>query len=72
VLWPWLAGLGLLAGVLLAVGAAFPIAGDPTGPLWTIRSISFIALAVFVVSASVGMLLRAKPTDATNTPPTRA
>ena len=27
VLWRW-----LLAGVLLAVGAAFPVAGDPTGP----------------------------------------
>ncbi len=44
VLWRWLAVLDVLAGVLLAVGAAFPLAGDPTGPLWTIRFISFIAL----------------------------
>jgi hypothetical protein len=70
VLWPWLAAVGVLAGVLLAIGAAFPIAGDPTGPLWTIRFISFIALAVFVVSASVGMLQRAEPAAATSTPPT--
>ena len=45
----WLAVVGVLAGVLLAIGTAFPIAGDPTGPLWTIRFLSFIALAVFVV-----------------------
>jgi len=68
VLWRWLAVVGVLAGVLPAVGAAFPIAGDPTGPLWTIRFISFIALAVFVVSASIGMLLRTEPVPATSTP----
>jgi hypothetical protein len=72
VLWRWLAAVGVLAGVLLTIGAAFPIAGDPTGPLWTIRFISFIALAVFVVSASVGMLQRAEPAAATSTPPTPA
>src|SRR6266545_3849154 len=72
VLWRWLAVVGLLAGVLLAVGAAFPVAGDPTGPLWTIRFISFIALAVFVVSASIGMLQHAEPAAPTSTPPTRA
>jgi hypothetical protein len=72
VLWRWLAVVGVLAGVLLAVGAAFPVAGDPTGPLWTIRFISFIALAVFVVSASIGMLRHAEPAAPTSTPPTRA
>jgi hypothetical protein len=71
VLWRWLALVGLLAGVLLAIGTAFPIAGDPTGPLWTIRFISFIALAVFVVPASIGMLLRAQPVATTSTPLTR-
>jgi len=68
VLWRWLAVLGVLAGVLLAVGAAFPLAGDPTGPLWTIRFISFIALGVFVVSAAIGMLRRAEPVAATSMP----
>jgi hypothetical protein len=72
VLWRWLAGVGVLAGVLLATGAAFPLAEDPSGPLWTIRFLSFIALAVFVVSASIGMLLGAGPTAPTGTPPTRA
>jgi hypothetical protein len=70
VLWRWLAMVGVLAGVLLVVGAAFPLADDPTGPLWTIRFLSFIALAVFVVAASVGMLLRAGPGTPTSTPPT--
>jgi hypothetical protein len=69
VLWRWLAGVGVLAGVLLVVGAAFPIADDPTGPLWTVRFASFIALAVFVVAASIGMLLGAGPTAPTSTPP---
>jgi hypothetical protein len=57
-LWCWLAVVGALAGVLLAVGAAFPLADDPTGPLWAIRFVGFIGLAVFVVSASIGMLRR--------------
>jgi hypothetical protein len=71
VLWRWLAVLGLFAGVLLAVGAAFPLAHDPTGPLWTVRFLSFIALTVFVVSASTGMLWHAEPVAATSTPLTR-
>jgi hypothetical protein len=58
VLWRWLAVVGALAGVLLVVGAAFPLGGDPTGPLWAIRFVGFIGLAVFVVAASVGMLRR--------------
>jgi hypothetical protein len=58
VLWRWLAVVGALAGVLLAVGAAFPLGGDPTGPLWAIRFVGFIGLAVFVVAASIGMLRR--------------
>ena len=70
VLWRWLAVVGVLAGVLLATGAAFPIAGDPTGPLWTIRFLSFIALLVFVVSVSIAMLLRAEPPSSLSTPPT--
>jgi hypothetical protein len=71
VLWRWLAVVGLLAGVLLTIGTAFPVAGDPTGPLWTIRFLSFIALAVFVVSASIGMLLRAEPVVAPTSALTR-
>jgi hypothetical protein len=58
VLWRWLAVVGALAGVLLAVGAAFPLGSDPTGPLWAIRFVGFIGLAVFVVAASIGMLRR--------------
>jgi hypothetical protein len=72
VVWRWLAVVGVLAGVLLTVGTAFPLADDPTGPLWTIRFLSFIVLAVFVVSASIGMLLGAGPATPTGTPPTRA
>jgi hypothetical protein len=72
VLWRWLAVVGVLAGVLLAVGAAFPIAADPTGPLWTVRFLSFIGLLVFVVSVSIGMLLRTEPPASLSTPPTHA
>jgi hypothetical protein len=72
VLWRWLAVVGVLVGVLLAVGAAFPVAGDPTGPLWTIRFLSFIGLLVFVVSVSIAMLLRAEPPASLSTPPTHA
>lgn len=71
VLWRWLAVFGLLAGALLVIGTAFPVAGDPTGPLWAIRFLSFIALAVFVVSASIGMLRRAEPSVLASMPSPR-
>lgn len=56
-LWRWLAFLGGIAGILLVAGAAFPIAQDATGPLWTVRFVSFIAFALFVVATSLSLAL---------------
>jgi len=56
-LWRWLAILGGIAAILLVAGAAFPIAQDATGPLWTIRFISLIAFALFVVATSLSLAL---------------
>jgi hypothetical protein len=54
-LWRWLAPLGVIAGILLVVGASFPIAQDATGPLFTIRFVGFIAFALFVVATSLSL-----------------
>jgi hypothetical protein len=51
--------LGWIAAPLLVVGAAFPIDPDPRGPLWTIRFVSFIMLALFVLATSI--LLASRP-----------
>jgi hypothetical protein len=56
-LWRWIAVLGLVAGGLLVVGAAFPLGRSSVGILFGIRFASFIALALFVVACSLSMLL---------------
>ena len=60
-LWRWLAPLGAIAGLLLVAGAAFPIAQDATGPLFTIRFTSFIAFAIFIVATSLSLVLTHDP-----------
>jgi hypothetical protein len=45
----------VIAGILLVVGASFPIAQDATGPLFTIRFVGFIAFALFVVATSLSL-----------------
>jgi hypothetical protein len=56
VLWRWLAVVGFIAGVLLTLGAAFPIQTDATGVLWFTRFVSFIVFAVFVLLISANLL----------------
>jgi hypothetical protein len=60
VLWRWLAMVGAGAGVLLIIGAAFPIEQDANGVLWGIRFASFISLAVFVLLSSAALLSSAE------------
>ncbi|MDG6107771.1 hypothetical protein [Dactylosporangium aurantiacum] len=48
--------LGGLAAVLLVAGAAFPVTGTGHGPLWTVRFVSFLALALFVLGTSLYVL----------------
>ena len=55
-LWRWIAVLGAVAGVLLVLGAAFPLEHRSVGVLFGARFASFIALALFVVASSLSML----------------
>ncbi|MEU0563193.1 hypothetical protein [Dactylosporangium sp. NPDC006015] len=50
--------LGWLAAALLTTGAAFPLAGPDHGPLWTVRFVSFLTLAAFVLATSAHLLTR--------------
>jgi hypothetical protein len=55
-LWRWIAIVGAVAGVLLMLGAAFPLEHRSVGVLFGVRFASFIALAFFVVASSLSML----------------
>jgi hypothetical protein len=55
-LWRWTALLGVAAGVLLVLGAAFPLEHSSTGPLFAVRFVGFIGLVLFVVACSLSML----------------
>jgi hypothetical protein len=56
-LWRWTAVLGAAAGVLLVLGAAFPLEHRSNGALFAVRFAGFIGLALFVVACSLSMLL---------------
>ena len=55
-LWRWTAILGAAAGVLLVLGAAFPLEHRSMGVLFAVRFAGFIGLALFVVACSLSML----------------
>lgn len=59
--WRWLTIVAVIDGILLLIGAAFPIAGNSDGVLFLIRFISFIGLAIWVILTSLSMLLRSSP-----------
>lgn len=61
VVWRWLAIIAVFDGLLLAIGAAFPIEGEGEGTLFLIRFLSFIGLALWVVLTSICTLLRSEP-----------
>jgi hypothetical protein len=58
VLWRWLAGGGLLSAVLMIFGAAWPIDGDEEGAIAIVGFVGSIILALWILAASIGMLMR--------------
>ena len=56
-LWRWLAVLGAVAGVLLVLGAAFPLEHRSMSVLFAARFAGFLALVMFIVASSLAMLL---------------
>jgi hypothetical protein len=56
--------LAWIATPLLVVGAAFPIADDPNGLLWTIRFASFVGLALVVLITGILILSHRPPVPA--------
>jgi hypothetical protein len=59
-----IAVLGWCAAPLLVAGAAFPVAGTGHGLLWTIRFVSFVVFAAFILATSVGLLAARQPEGA--------
>jgi hypothetical protein len=57
-LWKWTGLLGILAAILLVIGAAWVIDGDDEGTLATITFPGYIGSAIFVLICSVGMIMR--------------
>ena len=57
VLWRWLAALGLIAALLLVIGAAWPIDGDEEGAIAIFGLIGSIGGALFVLVSSIGMIM---------------
>jgi hypothetical protein len=57
VLWRWLAGLGLLAALLLIVGAAWPIEGDDEGTLAIIGFIGAPLAMLWIIISSINMIM---------------
>jgi hypothetical protein len=55
-LWRWIALLGAGAGVLLVLGAAFPLERRSMGILFGVRGVGFLALLLFVVVCSLHLL----------------
>jgi hypothetical protein len=57
VLWRWLAGLGLVAAVLLIVGAAWPIDGDEDGALGIVGFIGAPLTLLWILISSIQMVM---------------
>jgi hypothetical protein len=57
VLWRWLAAIGLIAAVLLLIGAAWPIDGDEEGAIAIAGFIGAPIAALFVLLSSINMLM---------------
>ncbi len=57
VLWRWLAALGLLAAVLLIVGAAWPIDGDEEGALAIMGFIGAPLTLLWILISSIAMIM---------------
>lgn len=57
VLWRWLAGLGLLAAVLLVVGAAWPIDGNEEGAIAVLGFIGAPLTLLWILLSSIKMVM---------------
>jgi len=57
VLWRWLAGIGLLAALLLVVGASWPIDGDDEGALAIAGFIGAPLTLLWIILSSINLLL---------------
>jgi hypothetical protein len=60
VVWRWLAALGLLAAVLLIIGASWPIDGDEESALSTAGFIGAPATMLFIIISSINMIIRSE------------
>ena len=58
VFWRWLALLGLAAGVLCVIGAAWPIDGESDSALDILGFIGFLGFLLWVLLVSISMLLK--------------
>ena len=57
VLWRWLAVIGLLAALLLVIGAAWPIDGDEEGALAIVGFIGAPLTLLWIIISSINLLL---------------
>lgn len=57
-LWRWLGGIGMLAAVLLVIGAAWPIDGDEEGALGIVGFPGILLTLFFILASSVGMVIK--------------
>jgi hypothetical protein len=74
ILWRWLGGLGLLAALLMIVGAAWPIEGDDEGVVAVLGFIGAPITMLFIILSSINMLMmKEEPGSAREAPsPTAA
>jgi hypothetical protein len=63
IFWRWLGAAGLLAALLLLIGAAWPIDGDDEGALAAVGIPGLILTLLFVIVTSVAMIMRKEPPD---------
>lgn len=58
VLWRWLGIIGIIGFVGSYIGAAWPIDGDDEGAIAAIGMVGFVGILLFVLIASIGMLMK--------------
>lgn len=63
VLWKWLGIIGLIAAIMLVIGAAWPIDGDDEGVIAILGFIGLPATLVFVIISSIGMIMMKEPPE---------
>lgn len=61
IFWRWLGALGLLAALLLVIGASWPIDGDEEGALAIPGFIGFPIWGIWTLITSVAMIMRREP-----------